>query len=221
MKEPCIIKSYPHGLLLNLNPNVDFETVIMDICGKFAASREFFGATHLVLGVEGRQLSAEETEAVIQAIEYNSDVRILLISENDKLRDTRMVGKMERYYYDRIEENATIVPRSIERGETIVSDQSMVIIGDVEPEAIVHAAGNIIVCGQMYGSVCAGKKNRESSYIAAVQPMDALVSIGDVQLHIEAPRRSLFRRARHVPKFFYLEDGEIVSRAFPASDEEE
>ena len=85
MTELSMIKSYSHGLQLILNPDYDFESVIKDVCYRFASSRDFFGRADLVLDIEGRDLTREEITAVVQAIEYNSDVRITIIADNDEI----------------------------------------------------------------------------------------------------------------------------------------
>ena len=67
MAEDVMIKSYSHGILLVLNPDRPIEEVLTTICRKFAQGREFFGSADLVRSIEGRELSDEETDAVVQA----------------------------------------------------------------------------------------------------------------------------------------------------------
>ncbi len=215
MKEPCLIKGQAHGLLLQLNPDVKFETIIYDICGKFASARDFFGAAHLVLSVAGMDLDADQMEAVIQAIEYNSDVVITLVTERDGLRDAKALKQIERFYYDKIEENATIVAKSVKNGETIISDQSLIVLGDVAHEAVLQAAGSIIVLGEMCGSICAGRKNKESSFIISMEPGEGHLSIGQLEMKLERPKKKhFFFKDTPEPMVYEIRSGQIEGVSF-------
>ncbi len=165
MKDSVVIKSNKYGLTLVLNDQVDFETLVRDICTKFAKSRAFFGETEMILSYEGRDVSGEESAVIVEAIELNSDVKIPLISENNKVKDVKMQKKIDKFYFDNIFDNAKIIRGSVGRKSAVCSDQSLVVLGDVKAGATVQAAGNIIIFGSLEGHAIAGYPEENSCYI--------------------------------------------------------
>ncbi|MBQ5431227.1 MAG: hypothetical protein IIU28_06215 [Lachnospiraceae bacterium] len=177
MAEDVMIKSYSHGILLVLDPERPIEEVLTTICKKFAQGREFFGNADLVLSIEGRELSDEETAAVIQSIELNSDVHISLLSLKDKMWDAKMVGQKERFFFEKADENARIIPRSLGENEKVTSETGLLVLGDVPEDATVEANGNIIVTGVIRGHAHAGITTGTSAFILAGGIEDADVTI--------------------------------------------
>ena len=165
--DPVILKSNKYGLTLQLDGVIPFEELVRAVCKKFAQSADFFGETSMILETQGRELSAEEGMVIIQAIELNSKIKIILLHENNELKDTRMLGQIDRFYSDEIFENAKIIRGSVMKHDTITSDSSVVILGDVKSKATVEAKGNIIVLGTLSGSAYAGYPDNTGCYIAA------------------------------------------------------
>ncbi|MBQ7678120.1 MAG: hypothetical protein IJT32_07785 [Lachnospiraceae bacterium] len=166
-KSTVVIKSNANGLTLVLDPSVDFKTLIEDICGKFAESRDFFKNAELILALEGRNLSAQEAAVVIEAIELNSDIRVKLVISGDELKDARMIEMTDRFYFEDFFTNAKIIPGSVRQKSVVTSDSSIVILGDVNRGGQVEAAGNVLVMGEALGSITAGKNGDKRCYVAA------------------------------------------------------
>ncbi len=194
MKEICTIKSSPHGLTLVLDEEVDFKTLILEVCTKFAESKDFFGKTNLILKVEGRNLSGDEMAGLIEAIEINSLIHVVLIEEDNKLKDARMVKMTDRFYFDQFYENAKISPGSVNKDETARSDGSILILGDVKKGGTVEAKGNIIVCGEIKGSAHAGVPHEEKAYVVANSFDTTSISIACLSVEIFSAKRNFFRR---------------------------
>ncbi len=180
MKESVIIKSNTHSLSLHLDPDIPFEDLVRDICAKFAASRTFFGESEFVLETVGREVNPEEAAVIVEAIELNSDITVTLIQENNELRDVRTLGKVDKFYTDNSLDNAKIVKRSITGEEQILSDSSIIILGDVKSHAVVKARGNVIVMGQLDGTVIAGAPDNSGCFIVANNLNSTRLSIGGV-----------------------------------------
>lgn len=181
MKNSVVIKSNTHGITLVLDPDIFFEDLIRDICRKFAGSRDFFGQVSLVLAVEGREVTSEETAVIIEAIELNSDITISLIQEKQELKDIEMQGKIDKFYFENIYENAKIIKGSIKNRQRVQSDSSLIVLGDVKPDAKVEAKGNVIVVGQIAGKVHAGYPDQDHCYIVANEITSESLSIGNIK----------------------------------------
>lgn len=167
VKESVIIKSSKNGLMLVLDPLMDFRKLVEEICLKFTEARDFFKDAKLVLSIEGRVLTSDELAIVIEAIELNSDVKIKLISIEDELVDARMAAMEERFYFEDFFTNAKIIPGSVKARDFCESKDSIVILGDVARGGRVEAEGNIIVFGEILGSVRAGCGGDKRCYIGA------------------------------------------------------
>lgn len=179
--DPVILKSNKYGLTLQLDATIPFEDLVRAICKKFAQSADFFGETSMILETQGREISSEEGLVIIQAIELNSRIKIILLHENNELKDTRMLGQIDRFYSDEIFENAKIIRGSVMKNDEIKSDSSLVILGDVKSKAKVMAKGNIIVLGTLSGFAYAGYPDNTGCYIAAGNLESKRVQIGTVE----------------------------------------
>lgn len=178
--DAVILKSNKYGLTLQLDGTIPFEELVRKVCEKFASSADFFGETSMILETIGRDLSNEEGMVLIQAIELNSKIKVILLNENNELKDTRMMGQIDRFYKDDIFENAKIIRGSVIKEEIVESDSSLVILGDVKSKASVKAKGNIIVFGSLEGKAYAGYPDNTGCYIVAGDLSSKNLQIGTV-----------------------------------------
>ena len=183
--DAVILKSNKYGLTLQLDGTIPFEELVRKVCEKFASSADFFGETSMILETIGRELSNEEGMVLIQAIELNSKIKVILLNENNELKDTRMMGQIDRFYKDDIFENAKIIRGSVIKEEIVESDSSLVILGDVKSKASVKAKGNIIVLGSLEGKAYAGYPDNTGCYIVAGDLSSKNLQIGTVKGEIK------------------------------------
>lgn len=191
--EAVVLKSNKYGLTLQLNPTMPFEDLIRGICEKFAKSANFFGEAEMVLETTGRELTNEETLVVIDAIQLNSKIKIILINEQGQYKDARMKGRIDRFYSDNIFENAKIIRGSITKEDSMESDSSLLILGDVKSKASVKAKGNIIVFGAIEGSAHAGYPDNTGCYIACGHLNSKDIQIGGISGDITLKEKWSFR----------------------------
>ena len=190
MKESCTIKSNSYGLTLLLNPDVEFEQLVKDICVKFLSSRDFFRSAELIISFQGRELSMDEMNIIVEAIELNSDIKIKFIYEEDKLKDIRMKKMMDQFFYDNIYDNAKIVMGSVRNEDYVFSNSSLIVLGDVKKKATVKANGNIIIMGTLEGTAIAGFDSDDSCYIVAEKILADQVMIGAHQGEVSYKKKS-------------------------------
>ncbi|MBE5904006.1 MULTISPECIES: septum site-determining protein MinC [Pseudobutyrivibrio] len=178
--DPVVLKSNKYGLSLQLDATIPFEELVREICKKFAQSADFFGECQMILETMGRELSTEEGLVIIQAIELNSKIKVILLNENNELKDTRMLDQVDRFYTDEIFENAKIIRGSIYKDDIVTSDSSVIVLGDVKSKATIQAKGNIIVMGSLLGTAYAGYPDNTGCYIVAGQLNSHNIHIGTV-----------------------------------------
>lgn len=188
MKSTCIIKSHPKGVCLVLDNQAPFETLVVDICNAFYEAKEYFGERSMVLSLEGRILSNEEISVVIEAVELNSDIKITYVVENEVAKDKRVLNALDKYFFEKSEDNAKIYRGNVNPGDTLESDTGLLIIGDVKKGGRVQAKGSVAVFGCLEGSVSAGEPDNENSFIVANELLAKSATIaglrGDIDIKI-------------------------------------
>ncbi len=78
-------------------------------------------------------------------------------------------------------ENAMFISRTLRSGSTVYNNGHIVIMGDVNPGAIITAGGNIVVWGKLKGEAHAGSVTK-NSVICALELAPTYLSIGDISL---------------------------------------
>ena len=66
MSQSVMIKSNKYGINLVLDPNIPFVELLKDVIEKFKASEKFFKNAELAISFEGRKLSEEEENRIIE-----------------------------------------------------------------------------------------------------------------------------------------------------------
>lgn len=211
MNEPCVVKSLKHGITLILNPDIPFNELIFFIKNKFSNMAKFFGNSKLILRIEGRALSNEELIAIIKAIEDNTEIDILYIDEGDNLRDKRMVGLTDRFYFEKIDQNAKIITENLKSGDTVTSETSLIILGDIKKNSSAVARGNIIVYGSIEGECYAGYDKNPNAYIVSMDIDSDEINIGGTLGKASYERKKkIFSHSDFLePLITYIYDNEI------------
>lgn len=209
MTDSCVIKSMPHGISLTLNPDIPFAELCTDVCRKFYESKEFFGTSVLTISFSGRDLSSEEEEALVEAVELNSDIKIRLVYDGDELKDRRTIGDVEKFYMEQKTTNALIHRGNVKEGQKVSSVSSLLVLGDVAEGGTLTASGSITVMGTLAGTAVT---NDGKSFVAAAVFDDAAVTVGNVSGEIATkPKKSLFgKKAPIEPVAVKAVDGELV-----------
>lgn len=197
MKTHCMIKSNSKGISLVLDPDIDFETLVYEICELFAKSKIFFGKEEIVISFEGRSMTPQETLVVIEAIELNSNIRVSYVLENSQIREAKTVAALDRFFFEKIDENAKIIKGSVKSKETITSDTGVLILGDVKKNATVIAAGSVFVMGTVAGTIRAGEPDLSTACIVANNFASKTATIGGITKDINIKYRG-FKTARQL-----------------------
>ena len=69
---------------------------------------------------------------------------------------------------------------TLRSGQKLESDNSIVILGDVNPGASVIAGGNIVIIGSLTGSVCAGARGNRNCFVMALSMSPIQIQIADI-----------------------------------------
>lgn len=204
------IKGMRDGILIKLDAEADFTDVYNEMCDKFRESSNYFRDASLIIGFDGRQLSKEEEDKLLDGISLNSDINVLCLITDDEEHNQRFVrakSKFERAgkYADNAFHKGSL--RSHERLET---ESSIIILGDVNPGAVVTSKGNIIILGTLYGTAHAGAAGNYNSFVVSLDMKSSRVGIGEIMSPVEY-KSSIFTKNKVIPRISYISDGEVVT----------
>lgn len=166
MRQLVTLKGNKYGLLLRLDDSAAFAEIIQELAVKLQASADFFKDAKMALSIEGRELTAEEEEEILETVKANSHIEVICMIDSDEQRETlyrRLVEEAERE-----EEEAEAVkgmeeelskpeePELLEEPSPSVPDVNNMDVstgqfykGTLRSGQIIESAGNLIVLGDI------------------------------------------------------------------------
>lgn len=208
MKNPVMIKGNKYGFTLYLDPETDFQELLSHVGERFSQSAKFFsGDSQIAIRFEGRELTFEEQNEIIDKIEDNSDVHISYVIDGDERNEAFFKAAVEQYgeklreafakekedykeelirtvpgYYEQgnLSSDGQFYRGTLRSGQTIEVEHSIVIVGDVNPGAEVIAGGNVVVLGCLKGSVSAGYPENRNAFALSLDMQPMQIRIGDL-----------------------------------------
>lgn len=213
MKSKVVIKSSRAGMSVFLDSECSFEELLNEIAQKFEKSARFWGNAQMVLLLEGRNLTAEEEFQVVNTITEHSDIEILCLLDQDANRIERCEKALNQKLMELSHQTGQFYKGSLGRGESLESEASMVIIGDVCHGARVTAKGNVIVLGALRGTVHAGVSGNRDAVIVAMDMAPIQLKIADVSCHYGDKGHKLGRG----PVQVCVENGNICAKPIKKS----
>ena len=172
MKDDVLIKSNKYGITIYFNSDNSFEELLDDVKNKFQSAAKFFNHAKMAVEYEGRSFTEEEERQLTRAIESAAGIEILCIIEKNTATEQVHKKLLDEQFY-----KGTLRGRQV-----LESEQSIVIIGDVEEGATVASKGNVIVTGTIYGTVIAGAAGRTDAVIAALHMQPKKLRIGGIKV---------------------------------------
>ncbi len=169
MKSRVVIKSSKAGMTVILDPDCTFQELLAGIATKFRESAKFWGNVQIALMLEGRELTAGEELQIVNTITDNSGIEVLCLIDQDAARIERCEKALNQKLMELSMRTGQFYRGDLHRGESIETEASIVIIGDVLHGARVTAKGNVIILGSLNGTVHAGVAGNEEAVVAALE----------------------------------------------------
>lgn len=182
MKDKVLIKSNKYGITIYFNSDSSFEELLEAVEAKFQAASRFFAHAQMSVEYEGRSFTEEEERQLTRVIESAAEIEILCIIEKNTVTE-QVHKKLLDESLEAIHERDGQFYKGTLRGRQVLeSEQSIVIIGDVEEGATVASKGHVIVTGTIYGTVIAGAAGRKDAVIAALHMQPKKLRIGEIKV---------------------------------------
>lgn len=216
MKNSVIIKSFQHGISLHLPKEDTMDEILEKISFKFKESAAFFKDAKMVLSIEGRELSGDEETAVVDAIESNSDIKILCLIGKDSETESNILKALEQYQNiasDKQEQNlGQFYKGSLKNGQVLETDSSIIILGDVNPGANIISKKDIIIIGGLYGNAYAGGGGETGHYIIALDISAECIKVDDHRYTAaKTPKWPI--RPKYQPKIAHVVNDTLIVEA--------
>lgn len=219
MSQAVIIKSNKSGIHLILDKEMSFQSLLNAVVEKFKESDKFFKGAKLAISFEGRELTPEQENAIIDAITANTSIEILCIVDNDPAHEAYIRQQIEAcqaaVQQPYMDGGTQFYRGTLRSGQQIESEAGIVVVGDVNPGATVAACGSIVILGAVKGNVYAGTAGDDSAFIVALDMDPIQIRIGSVIA--KSPDKTFGRKRRKKkvketasnPQIAYTKDGTI------------
>lgn len=215
-----VIKGKKDRLEINLNPEAEFLEISDYLEKKISEAKGFIGKSNYAIEFVGRALTQEEENNLISIITKNSDINITYVFSEKKEAESIDGNKDKNKEMNLIksisEEGMTYFYQgTLRSGINLEYDGNIVLIGDVNPGAIIRAKGNILVIGHLNGTVYAGLGGDEKCFVAAmffnpIQLTIATTTLTNIQKEIldtnKVNKKSKFKFAKIKNKNIEVEE---------------
>ena len=203
MKNKVIIKGNKYGVSVVLDPDVDFQEIVNELKERLTSAERFFDSDRqIAIAFENRDLSNDELDQLLTLIQNESKLNIQYVLNENGVTENKFQqvinktfnnNQTEQILYDQenIVQNEQInnnhdsstgmfYKGTLRSGQKLESDNSIVIIGDVNPGASVIAGGNIVIIGSLTGSVQAGARGNRNCFVMALSMSPIQIQIADI-----------------------------------------
>ncbi len=217
MSQLVTLKWNKYGVTLVLDEKTDFQNILKAVEMKFNEASRFFKNAKTAICFEGRRLTDDEEQKIIDVIENTTKLEIICIIDTDKDREEffkRIVEDTIREKEEKAEKeeikdspdyNGQFYRGTLRSGQILESDGDVIVLGDVNPGAKIIAARNVVILGCLKGTVYAGMNGNGNAFVVAMSMNPMQIRIGDSI----ARSADNDQKKENEPKIAFLEDGNI------------
>lgn len=211
MKDLVLIKSFPNGISLNLNSEAPFEDVLEEMAFKFSEAKAFFKSASMALSIEGRVVSEEEEIKILETIRNHSDLNIMCLVGRDEEKNKNYLKALQQME-KRLSggDEGQFFKGTLKDKEVLETENSIIILGDVNPGCAVISAKNIIVLGGLYGEAYAGGNGKQNAFVVALEMEPERLKIGDFKYKNSTKQTKWTIRSKVQPKIAYIKNNRLV-----------
>lgn len=212
MKNPVIIKSFQNGLSIYLDEEMPFAQLLEEIAFKFKESAHFFKDASMVLSFEGRQLSDLEERQIVSTITANSSLNVVCIMGKNEETNKNFVKALQKLsYHQQVMENAgQFYKGTLKDGQTLETENSVIVLGDVYPGASIVSNKDIVILGGLFGQAYAGGDGSEGHFVVALEMSPEKLKIGDFKYKTSEKQGKWPIKPKVQPKIAYVVDGRVI-----------
>ncbi|MBO7650685.1 MAG: septum site-determining protein MinC [Lachnospiraceae bacterium] len=183
MDNNVIIKGYKDGISLVLSPDASFEEILESLEKRIKSSAKFLGSARMSMKFEGRELDTDEQKEILRVISENSDLEIICVIDGNETNETILRQTMDQVIGSLSTKTAQFYQGIVRSGRRLETENSIIILGNVETGAEIVSGGNIIVIGALLGTAIAGTNSNREAFVYAAQMKPEKLMIGHYEYH--------------------------------------
>lgn len=177
------IKGVAEGIYIDVKGN-DIGSIGEELDKKLNKSAEFFKGAKC-LDIRGEEISKENALEIKLLLKYKYDIIVdipELFSTQSKAAEKEVdILDAKPFSFTEVEEGMTkFVHGTLRSGQEISFNGNIVVIGDVNPGALLRAKGNIVVLGTLRGVAQAGIGGNTNAVVAAYSLLPTQLRISDI-----------------------------------------
>lgn len=210
MKNAVIIKSFQNGISVIMDETTEYSELLNEVALKFSESNKFFKDAKMVLSLEGRKLSDKEERQIVDVISKSSDINIVCLVGKDEEKNQMYLRALKQIEQKTDENPGQFYKGTLKNGQTLETEHSIIILGDVYPGSAVISTNDIIVLGGLYGEAYAGGSGEEGHYIVALEMSPEKMKIGDTRYKSGEKQSKWSIKPKIQPKIAYVKNNKLV-----------
>ena len=204
MSSSVKIRGSKHGISVKLDNGASFEDIIKDTATEFKNAERFLGEQNLAISFEGKYLTEQQQEELVDIIHQNCNVHIVCIMDQSPEQEKRFQQTVRETMMEFDASTGQFYKGHLRSGQVLEFEKSVIVIGDVNPGASIISKGNIIILGSLRGTAYAGASGKKNCFIVAMDMQPIQLRIAEV-----FARSSGNTKATGEPRIAYVEDENI------------
>lgn len=211
MKNAVIIKSFQNGISVYLSKELAFDELLSEVAFKFRESSNFFKDAKMAIAFEGRSLSEEEEQMLLNTICENSDLHIVCLIGKDEETNQNFLKAIEQLEYRNDEDgnSGQFYRGTLKNGQILETEASIVVLGDVYPGSTIISTKDIVILGGLFGKAYAGGNGSEGHFVVALEMSPEKLQIGDFK-YKNTKQIKWSIKPKVQPKIAYVRDNKVV-----------
>lgn len=211
-KSPVIIKSNKYGLTVRLSSELPFAELLEAVAAKFRESAHFFRDARMAVTFQGRVLTHDQENRLVDAIVTNSDIHIICIVD-ERPEEEAYYERALRLAEEMDTKDGQFYRGNLRSGQSMETETSIVILGDVHPGASVTSKGNVVILGSCRGNVYAGASGNRDCFVAALVMKPIQIRIADKMARSAITKRVDNAEYALDPKIAYVKEDHIYVKS--------
>lgn len=180
MSSTVKIRGNKYGINIKLDASASYEDIKKDVASGFKDAEKLLGEEKMAVSFDGRYLTEEQQDELVDIIHQNCRVHIVCIMEPNSEQEKRCQKSVTEAMMEFDASTGQFYKGHLRSGQVLEFEQSVIVIGDVNPGASIISKGNIIILGSLKGTAFAGASGKRNSFIVAMDMHPIQLRIADV-----------------------------------------
>lgn len=210
MKNSVVLKSFSSGISVIMDDSISFDELLDAVAVKFKEADSFFKDAAVAISLEGRQLNEQEERQILDAITQNSRLKVLCLMGKDEDKNIKFLGIQNNLIFQKDENCGQFYRGTLRDGQSIETEHSIVILGDVCEGCSVYSAKDIVIIGCLAGEAYAGAAGNNNHFVVALDMSPQKLRIGDLRYTSQVKTSRWGLKPKTVPKIAYTYNGQVL-----------